>query len=131
MIEYDEVVAAMTATLHRWGHYRQVASVAIMSVKIRDNADEHRYEALVDDRVAGFSEYRLREGRITFTHTEVDDAYEGQGIGSELASSVLDAARDAGLAVYPSCPFIAEYIRRHPDPYLELVPEQVRETYGL
>jgi predicted GNAT family acetyltransferase len=102
-----------------------------MSVTIRDNADEHRYEAWVDDALAGFSEYRLREGRITFTHTEVDDAYEGQGIGSQLASSVLDAARDAGLAVYPACPFIAEYVRRHPDRYLDLVPEQVRDTYGL
>jgi predicted GNAT family acetyltransferase len=102
-----------------------------MSVTIRDNVDEHRYEALVDDRVAGFSEYRRRDGRVTFTHTEVDDAYEGQGIGSTLASSVLDAARQAGLAVYPSCPFIADYIKRHPDGYLELVPEQVRERYGL
>ena len=102
-----------------------------MSVTIRDNADEQRYEAVVDGHVAGFSEYRLREGRITFTHTEVDDAYEGQGIGSELASSVLDAARGSGLAVYPSCPFIAEYIKRHPDQYLDLVPEQVRDKYGL
>jgi predicted GNAT family acetyltransferase len=102
-----------------------------MSVKIRDNADDNRYEALVDDQVAGFSEYRLRDGRITFTHTEVDDAYGGQGIGSQLASSVLDAARGAGLAVYPSCPFIADYIKQHPDDYLDLVPEQVRESYGL
>ena len=44
---------------------------------------------------------------------------------------MLDAARDAGLDVYPSCPFIAEYIKRHPDRYLDLVPEQVREKYGL
>jgi predicted GNAT family acetyltransferase len=98
---------------------------------IRDNVEKHRYEALVDDRVAGFSEYRLRDGRITFTHTEVDDAYEGQGIGSTLASSVLDSAGTAGLEVYPSCPFIAEYIRRHPDRYLGLVPERVRGKYGL
>jgi predicted GNAT family acetyltransferase len=102
-----------------------------MSVTIRDNVDQHRYEALVDDQVAGFSDYRLREGRITFTHTEVDDAYEGQGIGSQLASAVLDAARDAGLDVYPSCPFIADHIKRHPDRYLDLVPERVREKYDV
>ncbi|WP_432477847.1 GNAT family N-acetyltransferase [Nocardioides sp. GXQ0305] len=102
-----------------------------MSVTIRDNVDQHRYEALVDDQVAGFSDYRLREGRITFTHTEVDDAYEGQGIGSQLASAVLDAAREAGLDVYPSCPFIADHIKRHPDRYLDLVPERVRAKYGV
>ena len=131
MIEYEDVVAAMAATLHRAGRYRQVASVDPMSVTIRDNADEQRYEALVDDRVAGFSEYRLREGRVTFTHTEVDDAYEGQGIGSQLATAVLDASRAAGLDVYPACPFIADYIKQHPDRYLDLVPERVRERYGL
>jgi predicted GNAT family acetyltransferase len=102
-----------------------------MTATVRDNPDRQRYEAHLGDELAGFSEYRLREDRITFTHTEVDDAYEGEGIGSLLASSVLDAARDAGLDVYPACPFIAEYIRRHPDRYLDLVPERVREKYGL
>ena len=102
-----------------------------MSVTIRDSADQHRYEAVVDGQVAGFSEYRLREGRITFTHTEVDDAYEGQGIGSELAAAVLDAAREARRDVYPACPFIAAYIKRHPDRYLDLVPERVRASYEL
>ena len=102
-----------------------------MTATVRDNPDRQRYEAWLGDELAGFSQYRLREGRITFTHTEVDDAYEGEGIGSQLASAVLDAARDAGLDVYPSCPFIADYIKRHPDRYLDLVPEQVREKYGL
>ncbi len=102
-----------------------------MTATVRDNPDRQRYEAWLGDELAGFSQYRLREGRITFTHTEVDDAYEGEGIGSQLASAVLDAARDAGLDVYPSCPFIADHIKRHPDRYLDLVPEQVREKYGL
>jgi hypothetical protein len=32
--------------------------------------------------------------------------------------------------VLPQCPFIAGYIRRHPE-YLDLVPEGARERYGL
>ena len=72
-----------------------------------------------------------RDDRITFTHAEVDDAYEGQGLGSTLASYVLDAARDRKLEVFPACPFIAEYIKRHPDDHLDLVPEHVRDKYQL
>ena len=102
-----------------------------MTTTVSDHREQSRFEAHVDGALAGFSDYRLREGRITFTHTEVDDAYEGQGVGSDLAEAVLEAARDAGLDVYPACPFIAEYIQRHPDRYLDLVPEQVREKYGL
>ena len=102
-----------------------------MNAVVRDDPDQDRYEIVVDDQVAGFAEYRRRDGRITFTHTVVDDAYEGQGLGSQLAGTVLDEAREAGLAVLPACPFIAEYIGRHPDRYLDLVPERVRGKYGL
>ena len=98
---------------------------------VRDNPDRPRYEAFLGDELAGFSEYRLREGRITFTHTEVDDAYEGEGSGRGSPRPSSTPARDAGLDVYPACPFIAEYIRRHPDRYLDLVPEKVRAKYEL
>ena len=102
-----------------------------MTATVRDDPDQHRYEIVVDDQVAGFAEYRRRDDRVTFTHTVVDDAYEGQGLGSRLARHVLDAAREAGLDVYPACPFISEYIRRHQDRYLDLVPERVRDKYDL
>ena len=101
-----------------------------MATEVRDNRDRSRFEILVDGEVAGFADYRLREGRITFTHTEVDDAYEGEGLGSTLVRHGLDAARDAGLAVFPSCPFTAEWIKHHPE-YVELVPENVRPAYDL
>jgi predicted GNAT family acetyltransferase len=102
-----------------------------MTTTVRDNSDEHRFEIHVDDALAGFADYQLHEGRITFTHTEVDDAYEGQGLGTQLADAALDSARDAGQQVLPECSFIADHIRRHPDRYLVLVPEGARGTYDL
>jgi predicted GNAT family acetyltransferase len=50
-----------------------------------------------------------------FTHSEVDPAYEGQGYGSRLAREALEDAKRQGLQVIPMCPFIAAYIRRHPE----------------
>lgn len=102
-----------------------------MTTTVRDNPESHRFEVHVDDRLAGFADYRLREDRITFTHTEIDDAYDGQGLGSQLAEAVLDGARDAGLWVLPACDFLAGYIGRHADRYLALVPEEARDGYGL
>jgi predicted GNAT family acetyltransferase len=102
-----------------------------MATEVTDNRERSRFEIRVDGAVAGFADYRLRDDRITFTHTEVDDAYEGQGLGSTLATYVLDAARERKLKVFPACPFIAEYIERHPDDYLDLVPENVRSKYRL
>jgi uncharacterized protein len=91
-----------------------------MTVALRDNPDEDRYEIAVDGRVAGYSEYRSRPGLITFTHTLVEPAYEGQGLGSRLARYVLDDARRRGLMVRPVCPFIRAYIEGH-DEYQDLV----------
>ena len=42
-------------------------------------------------------------------------AIEGHGVGSKLVRGALDAARDQGLRVVPQCPFVAAYIKRHPE----------------
>ncbi|MFL6028108.1 MAG: GNAT family N-acetyltransferase [Friedmanniella sp.] len=91
-----------------------------MSPQVHDNPERSWYEARVDDRRAGVAAYRLRDGVITFTHTVVEDAYEGQGIGGALARAALDDARRRGLAVVARCPFISAWIERHPD-YADLV----------
>ncbi len=90
-------------------------------VVIRDNESEHRYEAFVDGARAGFAEYRLTRDTIVFTHTEVDDAFEGRGVGSALARGALDDVRRHGSRrVKPLCPFIKAWIEKHPD-YADLV----------
>jgi uncharacterized protein len=94
---------------------------------IRDNPDERRYELRVGDAVAVIT-YRLNPGRITFIHTRVPEALSGRGIASTLARFVLDDARRRELEVVPICPYVAAFIRRHPD-YLDLVPEWARERY--
>jgi predicted GNAT family acetyltransferase len=90
------------------------------AVEVVDNAAESRFEVTVGGRLAGISEYAMGQGVITFTHTEVDDAFEGLGIGSRLAKEALDSARERGLGVRPLCPFIAGYINAHPE-YADLV----------
>jgi predicted GNAT family acetyltransferase len=85
-------------------------------VEVRDNPDENRYEAWVDGTMAGVAVYGLSEHAIVFLHTEVDDAYEGQGIGSALARAALDDVRAKGdRDVVPLCPFIKAWIDKHPD----------------
>ena len=98
--------------------------------KVVDNPEAGRFEVLVDGEVAGFAEYRRTTSAVAFTHTVIDPAFEGRGLGSVLARGALDATREAGAPVLPFCPFIRGYIQRHPD-YLDLVPEGRRAEFSL
>jgi predicted GNAT family acetyltransferase len=100
------------------------------NVTILDVAEWSRFEIHVDGKLAGFAVYRIRPGAITFTHTEIDDAYEGQGLGSTLVRAALDVARARRLAVLPECPFVRSWITKHED-YADLVPEAERPRFGL
>ena len=84
--------------------------------------DQQRFEIRVDGALAGFAAYKRQAAHLVFTHTEVDAAYEGKGVGSALAKGALDAARAAGDRIVPQCSFIASYVKRHPE-YAELVVE--------
>ena len=98
--------------------------------KVVDNPEADRFEVLVDGEVAGFAEYRRMKSSVAFTHTVIDPAFEGRGLGSVLARGALDATREAGSPVLPFCPFIRGYIQRHPT-YLDLVPAQRRVEFEL
>lgn len=92
------------------------------SSEVTNNAGAHRYEITLDGQPAGFAEYRLKDSVVLFTHTEIDEALEGHGLGSTLARYALDDVRQQGLKAAPLCRFIAGYIDRHPE-YQDLVAQ--------
>jgi uncharacterized protein len=101
-----------------------------VAATVRDNPAEHRYEIRENGELAGFVTYRGRPGLIAFIHTEIDDKFEGRGLGSELIRTALDDARARGLAVLPFCPFVNRFITEHRE-YADLVPAQHREAFRL
>ena len=90
-----------------------------MASEVRDNPALHRFELEVDGAVA-FAAYIPRGAEIIFTHTEVPAALGGKGVGSRLAQGALDLVRARGLRVVAQCPFIANWIARHPE-YADLL----------
>jgi hypothetical protein len=96
-----------------------VASGDSAEVAVVDHPERNQYEARVGDRLAVLT-YRRAPGQITFIHTGVPPELEHHGLGTRLAQVALDAARADGLKVVPRCPFVAEFIREHPD-YADLL----------
>ncbi len=87
---------------------------------VRDNPAKLRYELLFGDQLVGKIRYRTEPGTVVLVHTEVEPSDEGGGLGSHLVKSALEDIRTRGLQVVPLCPFVAAYIRRHPE-YDDLV----------
>ena len=85
-----------------------------MSEQVTNNADEHRYELVVDGDPA-IAVYEKRGDTIVFTHTEVPAKLEGRGIGSRLIQGALDDVRARGERIVAQCSFVAAYLDRHPD----------------
>lgn len=88
-------------------------------INVVNNEAENRFEVQLGAEIA-VAEYMREESSIVFTHTFVPTEFEGRGIGSLLARTALDFAREKHLRVVPLCPFIAGYIREHQE-YVSLI----------
>jgi predicted GNAT family acetyltransferase len=91
-------------------------------INVVDNPAASRFEVSLDGRLGGFAAYRREGDVVVFTHTEIDDEFEGHGLGGRLVQRALDTVRASGGRVRPQCPFVKSYIERHPE-YADLVAD--------
>jgi uncharacterized protein len=73
-----------------------------------------RFEIEEDGHIA-FLEFQTDGEWITLLHTEVPLKLREHGLGSELARTALEYARDNHLKVDIVCPFVADFIAKHPE----------------
>ncbi len=92
-----------------------------MDIEVRDVSAADRFEARDAQGVLlGIAAYYREPGLLVLTHTEVEEAAEGHGVGARLAHDALEHARAAGQQVVALCPFVRAYLVRHPE-YQDLV----------
>src|SRR5216684_3806040 len=77
-------------------------------------ASKQRFEIDIDGQLSVL-EYTFKNHRLFLTHTEVPPALESQGLGTELAHTALEYARQNELTVVAICPFVQEYVGSHPE----------------
>lgn len=83
--------------------------------KFVNNKEESRYELHVNGIMA-IAEYMIdNNGDVFMTHTFTPAELQGQGVASELISKSLEDIKNQGRKVYPLCPFVIGYIRKHPE----------------
>ena len=91
----------------------------------------NRFEIYSDGELAGFADFKIENQMISYTHTEIDPRFGGQGLGSQLIKEALDEALEQNLEVAPHCSFVSAYIKKSGEKYLHLVPESKRAKFDL
>jgi uncharacterized protein len=86
-----------------------------MEPSVVDNPEELRYELWLGEQLAGEIRYYLDDdGKVVLVHTDIEPSLEGQGLGSVLVQGALDDLKERGIEYRVICPFVAAYLRRHP-----------------
>ena len=94
-------------------------NVDLNNLTVTHNEEAQLFELFVDGLRALLTYSRFPD-RIVIIHTEVPQAFEGHGLAAKLSRSALDFARLHHLWVVPLCPYVSEFIRKHPE-YQDLV----------
>lgn len=86
---------------------------------VTNNQKQQQYEVHEGDEIA-ILQYRLLQNKIALMHTEVPESLNGRGIAAALAHHALETARSSDQRVMVYCPYVAAYLKRHPE-YNDLV----------
>ena len=89
---------------------------ATPDIKVEDKGAKGRYFVTGPGGAeAEMTFTRIGEHQIIIDHTEVPDAFRGQGVGLRLVTRAVEDARAAGKKIIPLCPFANAQFRRHPE----------------
>jgi predicted GNAT family acetyltransferase len=99
-----------------------------VSITVSDAPERERFEAHDEDgTLAGVVTYQLTGTIVVYTHTKVEPAFEGQGVGATLAKAVMDDAKSRNRTVVPICPFLSEWLEKHHE-YDKVVARSTRKV---
>ncbi|MDQ1163248.1 putative GNAT family acetyltransferase [Chryseobacterium sp. SORGH_AS 447] len=86
----------------------------MIEVKHTNDGKRGSFEAFIDGTHAGLMTYTWAgEDRFIIDHTEVEEEYNGKGVGKEMLYSAVDFAREQGKTIIPLCPFAKATFQKH------------------
>ncbi len=89
-------------------------------MKVRHDPDNLRFVADIDAAEATLEYSVQADGVLDFRRTFTPPPLRGQGIARQVVLFGLDYARDNGIRIIPTCPYVAKVIRENPD-YEDLI----------
>jgi predicted GNAT family acetyltransferase len=89
-----------------------------MNIEIKQTGNEKKgsFYADVDGKHAGVLTYVYSDAdTFIIEHTEVNEAYEGKGLGRKLVDAAVSFAREKGFTIIPLCPYASSVFKKTPE----------------
>lgn len=93
-----------------------------MHYELRHEQDNDRFVADFGDGPPAEVNYRRTDSVLDIVRTFVPPQHRLQQVGEEIVKVAMDHARENGLRVIPTCPFV-HYVVRHNPEYRDLLQE--------
>jgi hypothetical protein len=85
-----------------------------MDIQIKKQNDKGFAEAHIDDQKAGMMSFNIPNDQfIIIDHTEVEEAYKGEGVGRKLLDAIVEMARSQNIKIFPLCPFASAMFKKN------------------
>lgn len=94
-----------------------------MSLEAVNNKKQFHFEVALPDGDVATLEYRWLKGSMVLMHTFVPKNATHQGIASLLAKAALEYAMVQNIKVIVYCPFVAAFLKEHPE-YDDLIEKK-------
>lgn len=86
-----------------------------MEIKINHDIEGQEFTVELGQDQAELTYAKPEEKVIDFQHTFVPEQYRNNGVADQLIQTGLQYAQQQQFRVIATCPFVASYIRRHPE----------------
>ena len=75
----------------------------------------HRFQARVPSGTAVLAYAPAGPGLLELYSTQVPAPDRGRGVGGRLVEAAVAYARGQGMRIIPTCSYVAQWLREHPD----------------
>lgn len=89
--------------------------------KVFENEAENRFEVIIENDVA-YIDYKWYQDYFILLYIFVPVPFRGKSISTALIEYALKYARDKNVKIKIFCPYIAKYVRMHPE-YQDLLAQ--------
>jgi uncharacterized protein len=87
-----------------------------MAPELAHEPDARRYTLRIGDELVCVADYSIGRGQIHFTHTYTSPPRRGNGYAAALVEfAVDDVAESTDLRIVPSCSYVVDWFREHPE----------------